>query len=272
MHILEAESMVRYVLLLGLLSSTSALAADIAVQSEQIAVQPEQSEGEWNGAYVGAFLGSISSDGKSNRGAFQGALLTLDVQNGLFPATIDNMTTRFSGGLSAGLNRQYGRFVTGVEADVTFSDLNSVSTFSRVDPNPNPPFTGLDTNTSYQTQFGAIGTARLRGGFSFGRTMVFASAGAAVAKVRNRFTLDLPGLGYSSPGWSTEGTKWGYAVGVGVEHRFTDRIGVKVEALHVDLEDTVVNAADNTTFPGETIDYHFNNQALLGRLGVYVAF
>lgn len=257
--------MVRYLLIIGLLTSTSALAADMSDH-------PAPSASDWSGFYLGAFVGSISSDGEANRGAFGGPLLTLDVQNGLFPASIDNMTTRFSGGVSAGYNRQYGRFVTGLEADVTFNDLNAASFYSRVDPNPNPPFTGQDTNTSYQTDFGAIATARIRGGVTFDRTLIFASAGAAVGKVTNRFTLDLPGLGYSSPGWSADSTEWGYAIGVGVEHRLTDRVGVKLEALHVDLGDTVVNAVDNVTFPGETISYHFKNQALLGRVGLYVAF
>lgn len=257
--------MVRYALILGLLTSTTALAADVSDHTAGAASY-------WSGFYMGAFVGTSSSDGKANRGAFAGPLLTLDVQNGLFPASIDNMTTRFSGGVSAGFNRQYGRFVTGLEADVTFSDLQAASFYSRVDPNPNPPFTGQDTNTSYQTDFGAIATARFRGGITFDRTMIFASAGAAVGKVTNRFTLDLPGLGYSSPGWSADSTEWGYAVGVGVEHRLSDRVGLKVEALHVDLSDTVVRAVDNVTFPGETINYHFENQALLGRVGLYVAF
>ncbi|MCY0149408.1 outer membrane beta-barrel protein [Hoeflea sp. G2-23] len=257
--------MVRYLTILGLLASTPALAGDLSSPAQISSV-------DWTGAYAGAFIGTISGDGKATRGAYQGALLTLDVQNGLFPDSIKNMKGRLSGGLSAGYNQQFGRFVGGVEADVSFADINIRSDFSRVDPNPNPPFTGLDTNTSYQTEFGTFATARLRGGITVDRTMVFASAGLAVGKVTNRFTLDLPGLGYSSPGWSADATKLGYAIGVGIEHRLTDRIGLKLEAIGIDLQDTTVHAVDNVTFPGETIDYRFKNQALLGRFGVYVSF
>ncbi|MCC0036813.1 MAG: outer membrane beta-barrel protein [Hoeflea sp.] len=261
----KVEAMVRYIMILGLLASTSALAADSSASSNTSSV-------DWNGAYAGAFIGSISSDGRTSRGAYQGALLTLDVQNGLFPGSLSDMTTRLSGGISAGYNRQFGRFVAGVEADVSFSNIKSQANFSKIDPNPTAPFTGLNTITSYQTQFGTIGTARLRGGMTFDRTMIFASAGLAAGKVINRFTLDLPGLGYSSPGWSTQGTRTGFAVGVGIEHRLTDRVGVKFEAIGIDLQDSVVNAVDNATFPGETIDYHFKNQMLIGRVGLYMAF
>lgn len=257
--------MVRYLMILGLLASTPALADDALGRSAGSAI-------DWTGAYGGVFMGTISSDGKSTLGTYQGSLLTLDVQNGLFPGSISNMTTRLSGGLSAGYNHQFGRFVGGVEADVSFSNINSQSNFSKIDPNPNPPFTGLNTITSYQTEFSTLATARLRGGVTFNRTMLFASAGVAAGKVTNRFTLDLPGLGYTSPGWSTQGTKAGVAMGVGIEHRLTDRIGLKFEAIGIDLQDTVVHAVDNVTFPGETIDYHFKNQSLLGRFGVYVAF
>ena len=265
MDIWRAKAMVRYLMILGLLMSTSALAADQSVPANTSSV-------DWNGAYAGAFLGTISSDGRTSRGAYQGALLTLDVQNGLFPGSLSDMATRLSAGISAGYNRQFGRFVAGVEADVLFSDINSQANYSKIDPNPMAPFTGLNTITSYQTQFGSIGTARLRGGVTFNRTMVFASAGLAAGKVINRFTLDLPGLGYSSPGWSTQGTRTGFAVGVGIEHRLTDRVGVKFEAIGIDLQDSVVNAADNATFPGETIDYQFKNQALLERIGICISF
>ena len=257
--------MVLYLMILGLLMSTLALADEPSAHAQSSSV-------DWTGAYGGVFISSISSNGETSRGAYQGALLSLDVQNGLFPASLDNMTTRLSGGLSAGYNHQFGRFVGGIEADVSFSDLNARSDFAKIDPNPTAPFTGLNTITSYQTKFGTFATARLRGGMTFDRTMIFASAGIAAGKVTNRFTLDLPGLGYSSPGWSTQGTKAGYAIGIGVEHRLTDRIGLKFEVIGIDLQDTVVNAVDNVTFFGQTIDYHFKNQALLGRFGVYVAF
>lgn len=257
--------MVRYLMILGLVVSTSALADEPSAHAQSSSV-------DWTGAYGGVFIGSISSNGETSRGAYQGALLSLDVQNGLFPASLDNMTTRLSGGLSAGYNHQFGRFVGGIEADVSFSNIKSQTNFSKIDPNPAAPYNGLNTITSYQTEFGTFATARLRGGVTFDRTMIFASAGIAAGKVTNRFTLDLPGLGYSSPGWSTQGTKAGYAIGIGVEHRLTDRVGLKFEAIGIDLQDSVVHAVDSVNFSGQSVDYHFKNQALLGRFGVNVAF
>ncbi len=227
---------------------------------------------DWSGSYAGLTLGLTHSDGAAELGAFAGDLLTLDVQNGLFPAEIDGAQATGIAGLGVGFNWQRGRFIAGLEADLSFQDHAQSLAFSRVDPNPNPMFNGLDTNTRYATEFGNLKTLRLRGGYVQGRTLFFATGGLAAASVRNDFALDLPGLGYSSPDWSESGTLHGYVFGIGLERRITQRVSLKAEVMRFDLADVTVDARDPVTFPGESVAYKFDNAGTLARIGVNIAF
>lgn len=227
---------------------------------------------DWSGGYLGAFGGVAVSNGRAERGAFGGPLITLDVQNGLFPASIDGSEAGMAAGALAGINFQSGAFVGGLEADFGYVWTDVRNSFSRVDPNPNPIFNGVDTNTSYVTEFGGLGTLRARGGYAFDRILVFASAGVAAGNVTNRFTLDLPQLGYTSPDWSDSGMRFGYALSVGIEYRMTDRLSLRFETLYANLADTTVDAVDNVTFPGETISYDFSNDVIIPRLALTAKF
>ncbi len=227
---------------------------------------------DWSGVYSSLMLGLTQSDGEANLGLFSGALLTLDVQNGLFPAEIDGTRATGLAGLGIGYSLQRGNFLVGVEGDFSFLDHNHTHYFSRIDPNPDPIFNGLETNSAYKTEFGNLMTLRIRGGYAQGQNLFFATAGLAAGKVRNEFAIDLPGLGYSSPEWSASGTRHGLIFGVGLERRMTERVSLKAEVMRFDLKDVTVEARDPVVFPGESIDYKFRNSGTLVRLGVNFAF
>lgn len=227
---------------------------------------------DWSGAYSGVMLGLTHSDGQANLGLFSGALLTLDVENGLFPAKIDGERATGLVGLGIGYNVQRGNFLIGLEADFSALDHNQTQYFSRIDPNPDPMFNGLETNSAYKTEFGNLMTLRIRGGYAQGQNLFFATAGLAAGKVRNEFAIDLPGLPYSSPDWSTSGTRHGLIFGVGLERRMTERVSFKAEVMRFDLKDVTIEARDPVVFPGESIDYKFQNSGTLIRLGVNFAF
>jgi len=90
--------------------------------------------------------------------------------------------------------------------------------------------------------------------------------------VANRFGLSLPELGYTSPDWSQSGLRFGYVVGVGLEHRMTDNLNLKFEALYVNLADRTVQGADPVAFPGEGLSYSFSNDMFIPRLGINARF
>lgn len=227
---------------------------------------------DWAGGYAGLTLGGIRSTGRATRGDFSGDLIPLDVSNGLFPAEIDDAQIDAIGGFTLGYDRQRGSLVAGVEVDVSFANSDVEIGFSRIDPNPNPPFAGQDTITGYDTELDGLATARLRVGYAAGRTLLYGTAGLAVGRVENRFSLALPGLGYSSPDWSESGTLTGYTIGAGAERQVTGRLTVKLELLHYDLEDVTVHAEDQANFPGNMIDYEFDNSGTIGRIGLNYRF
>ena len=265
--------MIRISLMLGLLGVMPAYAADnVSPTNDRGTSLMESGQLNWTGLRLGIFGGISSSSGEAKRGAFEGALIPLDVTNGLFPSAISEMKSSLNGGVSVGYDFQRGNFLAGLEADFTIQDLRLSHQFSRVDPNPAAPFTGIDTNTTYQTQFGNLATLRARAGFTAGKILLYATAGIAAGRVTNRFKLDLPDLGYSSPDWSKSGTRNGYTVGAGLEYNINSNVSMKLEGLYLDLSDTTIKAVDSVTFPGETISYRFKNDVLLGKIGLNFKF
>ncbi len=225
---------------------------------------------DWSGAYVGFSGGLGLSDGRAGLSQFAGPLLTLDVSNGLFPRGIGSWGGGGVFGLTAGVNAQSGAFVAGAEIDLAFASVRIQNSFTKVDPGP--IFPGVNTNSRYETNFGAWGSMRVRAGFAFGDTLLYGTAGLAMAQIRNRLALALPELNYTSPDWTGVGFRAGYVIGAGVEHRIASNLSVKFEVLYFNFQDKVVNAADPTTFPGESFAYRYSNTMLMQRLGVNMRF
>lgn len=267
--------MIRISLMLAVLSVSPVHAADIILpNSERETPLMEAEQFDWSGLRLGIFGGITSSSGEALRGAVGGSLLPYDVSNGLFPDAISKKKSSLNGGVSVGYDTQKGDLLVGVEADVTFQDLKLSHYYSRVDPNPNPLFNGVYTNTTYQTQFGNMATIRARAGFTHGDFLFYATAGIAAGHVKNRFTLELPNfvVPYSSPDWSGSGIRYGYAAGAGVEYNVSSNMSMKFEGMYVDLADTTVHGEDPGAFPGETIDYRFKNNVFMGKIGLNFGF
>jgi outer membrane immunogenic protein len=256
--------MARAAFLAALLLAPPAFAADWL---------PPTSKGlDWSGAYVGAYGGLGISSGKATLHDFAGNLIPRDVEYGLFPRSISQFRANGAAGVSAGFNVQHGSFVGGIEGDIGHAWTKSNHIYSRIDTVPGSPFPGVSTNTYYETDFGAIGTLRARGGVAFGDTLLFGTAGIAAGQVENRVILALPEIGYKSPDWSASDLRLGYAVGVGAEHKLADNISIKFETLYLNLADTVVEGADPVSFAGEELDYRFSNDLIMPRLGLSIKF
>ena len=256
--------MARLAFLAAMMLAQPALAADWSADMDA------RHQADWSGVYLGAFAGLGITNGRAALGDYTGALLTLDVDNGLFPHSIKRNRVNGLVGVAAGWNFQSGSFVGGIEGDIGYSWSRAHHTFSRVDPGP--IFPGVDTNTRYETDFGALGSLRLRGGYSFDNTLFYGTADIAAGHVHNRFSLALPQLGYASPDWSASGVRYGYALGAGIEHKVTSNVSLRFETIYYNLADRVINASDPTTFPGENIDYRFSNDILTPRFGLTVKF
>lgn len=224
----------------------------------------------WGGAYVGFHAGYAWSDAHAELEAVEGMLLTLDVENGLFARETEETDGGFVGGAQIGYNVQVDRFVGGVEADVSYVDIDHGSQMSVVDPGPF--FPGALTESAYETSIDWLATLRLRAGAALGGTLLYATGGAAAGSVENAFTIRVDDIGYTPDAWTEENTLYGYAVGGGVEQAVSSSLSVRLEYLYFDLEDQTVFASDPATFPGESIVYEFENDGHVVRAGLNLHF
>ena len=155
-----------------------------------------QQTADWSGGFVGVSAGALRSTGAASLGDYEGALLELDVSNGLFPEDIDDADVAGIGGLTFGWNRQNGTLVTGVEIDFSLTGSDVENGFAKRDPNPDPIFNGVNTITGYGTELDTLATARLKAGYASGETLFYVTGGLAAGRVKNSFSLELTELGY----------------------------------------------------------------------------
>ncbi|MBB3138287.1 outer membrane immunogenic protein [Rhizobium pisi] len=109
-----------------------------------------------------------------------------------------------SAGLHAGYNFQSGNIVYGIENDFNYN---------------------FEKNGDADLEWDASGRARL--GYAWGRTLFFATAGAAAAGGK----VDIPAVG------KKDGILIGWTAGGGIEHAVTDNILVRGEYRHLDFGD-----------------------------------
>jgi len=148
----------------------------------------------WSGFYLGAQVGYANIRDSAN-------VIGTGNTNGL------------AGGAHVGYNYQLSQIVFGAEADVDAAT-------NRVDPVFGGIFYG--TNTPIQ------GSTRGRLGFSWDRTLIYATGGAAFADFERSFAI---GSNYIRP--ST--TRVGWTVGGGVEYGITHNWSARVEYRYADF-------------------------------------
>jgi outer membrane immunogenic protein len=173
------------------ISSFPASAADLPVKAPLFSPVPAA---HWTGLYfgvhVGAGWGTVESD--INIGAVT------------FPIS-SHGTNGVLGGVQGGYNWQIGWAVLGVEGTWSASGIRGSA----------PCFIGLAVCTT-KTDWMATFTGRI-GGLVAGNTLVYVKGGAAYA--RDNYNFNLLGLLNTS----ASADRWGYVIGTGAEHKFTDR-------------------------------------------------
>lgn len=200
--------------------STFALAADIRGNRLPL-VSPYKPTPvrDWSGAYIGVHGGFLGT-GLNSKGAVPN-IPALNFTNPIPGAPITgnnrNRNNRslngFGGGIQAGYNFQSGNIVYGVEAEGT------VGSGGR-----------KNSTTNLKAEQTVRGALKGKLGYSFGSTLVYATAGVAVAPTRYSSpaiaaTLSTPAIisGKKSV------TNFGPLVGIGVEQKVTEQLSVKGE-------------------------------------------
>jgi len=178
-----------------------------AWQRHRAAQEPAQFD--WRGAYVGAHTG--------------GALALVDVGDP-FGSSIFGDTVRTPGALvggQLGYNWQRGGLVYGIEADLSWADLDGTNTCFA--------YSGLFISSNCAARISAMGTVAGRLGWTLpwdDRTLVYGKAGLALARTE----VDaLPSGGGGLPGFQDSGWRWGWTLGAGAERAIAPRWTVKAE-------------------------------------------
>jgi outer membrane immunogenic protein len=221
----------------------------------------------WTGFYVGVHAGysfgeaDIRTSGNAaNTIANVGALAR--------PPSLSFDQDGFMGGAQIGYNMQFGMFVAGIEADISYTDLSTTQSYF------SPTTFGAalaGTRSTFSQDLEYLGTVRARLGVAFGRALVYATGGLAYGDVSYRADFFTSGGALQFNG-SKSGVEVGYTLGAGVEYAFTNNLTLKAEYLYYDLgsQNVVVNA-----IPGVGLNSYtsrFETEGHIGRVGLNYKF
>ena len=234
--------------------SVAAFGADLPARGAAVAPAPMYAAPmfTWSGFYVGLNAGAAFQSDKNRAdsvtytgvGPVPGYVDTINAQLAAVPRR-NGDDTGFTGGAQIGYNWQFGALVVGIEADI--------NAMSRGDRSGNYSVANIggsgDRLDVYEGRRGSnwFGTLRPRVGYAFDRTMIYVTGGLAYSGNggnRGGFAdVVTPGVGggpdviqatYSDNRRSS--SNWGYAIGGGVEHAFSNNWTAKLEYLYVDLD------------------------------------
>ena len=212
-----------------------ALAADLPSRKSPALVPVAQPLAfSWSGAYLGLNAGLIGNTGRL-KDAGNPFVQTGYAWAGVPGITSSETTYGLLAGAQMGYNFQSGNLVYGAEVDLGFAT-------------PSKSRLNLTNGYDYLSKTGvsALGTARLRLGYTFDRTLLYVTGGLAAGQVRDRYQVVNGAPAYS---WTkTNGWRAGYTVGAGAEFALNDKWSVKAEGLYYNLGSK--HGDSNTGVPG----------------------
>jgi outer membrane immunogenic protein len=213
----------------------------------------------WTGAYIGIQGGAARHDASFDDGSFFQS-------GGNNIRFYEGKTGGTAGGL-LGYNWQKGSFVYGLEGDWNWIGAKINRT--------KPVFDTGSASTSYD--IGWVATLRGRGGLAFDATLLYFTAGAAWAQVKDSVDFINDPLGDNqSIAFTQKKIKIGWTAGVGVEHMFSPHWTARAEVRYVDLGNSKVdcrvvtsdiNGCGSIGYRGE-----FSNALVQGLVGLAYKF
>ncbi len=187
---------------------------------------------DWTGAYVGANAGYVWGDADTRTSTqagtyFAGSSVSAVNSSGVAKVHPDG----FTGGAQAGFNWQSGNVVFGVEGDFDAYDLNESRTVTTLYPAFAP-----STFTLHQAvNADWLLTLRPRVGYAANNLLAYVTGGLAVTELKNSNSFsDTFGLGAAESS-SASKTKYGWALGAGLEYAVTSNWSAKAEYLYTDF-------------------------------------
>lgn len=198
---------------------------------------------DWNGVYAGVFagIGHTSSDWEGTDDDIEADPVDID-------ETLSE-TTALLGGL-VGVNFQKDKLVFGAEADLAWFDSRQHENLDGAE--------GLDITSDINL----LGSLRARLGYAEDRTLFYVTGGAAFADTKHTWN-DGGSEDFNMPSKSVK-LNFGWVVGAGIEHAWTDDWLVRLEGFYYDLgsKDRTVSGND------ETDEFEVKQDIWVGRIGI----
>jgi opacity protein-like surface antigen len=198
----------------------------------------------WNGFYIGAYLGADWGHTSWNF-----------VDTG---AAIDPHFAGLLGGGEIGYNYQVGKWVLGVEGDIGSTNARGAQ------PCPTGFFYNCEINSNW------LSTATARVGYAYwDRLLTYVKAGAVIAQDRAEIVCDTGsrptgGIVDGCPSQSDSKTRTGWTIGWGTEFGLTQNLSVKSETMYFDL------GSDRYNVGGTPIDIQKNG--FISTVGLHYRF
>jgi outer membrane immunogenic protein len=236
----------------AILGIGAASAADMPVKAPPPAVAAVY---DWTGFYVGGNIGYGWGDntdpgitavdpGGSGIGNFLTTGIIPGISGNYYP---NRKPSGVFGGAQAGYDRQYGRWVLGVVADIQASDFKNNRLVST------PTSTCCNADESLSAKIDWFGTIRGKAGVALNDWLFYGTGGLAYGETKSNIgffcTPGGTGCGFNSiqfAGSSSEVTV-GWSAGAGVSKAWGNW-NVGVEYLHIDLGSSSVTTRSLTTF------------------------
>jgi len=209
------------------LSALLAAPAYAGAPSSPVTYAPAQESWSWTGWYAGVQVGGAFNPGDNGELELDGPGVRDGNFGDYFAAFDDNydgdFNNSFIGGIFAGYDHQFGRFVLGGLIDANFADFSQrQSGYSTT-----PAFYHEDRSVDF------MATGRIRLGYAISdRVLAYVTGGVIFANTDYEMNTNTPATVATRGGDSHE---WGYVVGLGVEGRLTRNISLGLEYLYTNL-------------------------------------
>jgi outer membrane immunogenic protein len=217
------------VVLAGVMAASAAFAADLPARRGPVLAPALTPVFNWTGFYAGLNAGYSFNDNKAATVGTPGFIGL----GAAVPSRLNTGRDGFIGGGQVGYLAQFGQAVIGAEADLQYIDNKRATAFV------SPALGGLATTAGSEMSY--LGTLRARLGFAADRFLVYVHGGLAYGNPQNTAAVAAAGPG-ALWGGSSSASRFGYAVGAGVEYALTNNWTARLEYMYYDLGRRTVTA------------------------------
>lgn len=266
-------------LAVGVAFSAPVAAADMVARPYHKAPPPVIAPAySWTGCYVGIHGGGIwKRNEDATVSVFDGGSgVAAAVAGGAIPTRFSPAASSWLAGGQIGCNYQVSKWMLGVETDISGIRLDANQTINTAAPG----FFALTSSVSQNMSW--IGTTRGRVGYAFDNVLLFATAGAAYARLNYAWSgNNVVGGGELDLRYADSATNFGWTAGGGIEVGM-GKWSIKGEALYYDLGThslsglcTTVTGAiclGDTMASRSSFTTRYSNRGGLGRVGLNYRF